>query len=37
LRLGRGEINGRKTITVCQCQKCKAVWHVLPDAEPTTA
>jgi Zn-finger nucleic acid-binding protein len=27
----------RKTITVCHCQKCKAVWHVLPDAEPTAA
>jgi hypothetical protein len=27
----------RKTITVCHCLKCKAVWHVLPDAETTAA
>ena len=27
----------RKTITVCHCRNCKAVWHVLPDLEPTAA
>ena len=27
----------RKTITVCRCLECKAVWHVLPDTEPTAA
>ena len=25
----------RKTIRVCRCVECKALWHVLPDAEPT--
>ena len=27
----------RKTITVCHYLTCKAVWHVLRDAEPTAA
>jgi Zn-finger nucleic acid-binding protein len=27
----------RKTIAVCHCLKCKAVWHVLGDQEPTAA
>jgi formate dehydrogenase maturation protein FdhE len=27
----------RKTITVCHCLNCKAVWHVVPDAEPSAA
>jgi formate dehydrogenase maturation protein FdhE len=27
----------RKTITVCHCLTCKAIWHVLREAEPTAA
>jgi hypothetical protein len=27
----------RKTVTVCRCIKCKTVWHVVRDAEPTAA
>jgi hypothetical protein len=26
-----------ETVLVCRCRDCKAVWHLLPDAEPTAA
>jgi hypothetical protein len=27
----------RQTVLICRCRDCKAVWHVLPDTEPTAA
>ena len=31
------QATARKTITVCHCLKCKAVWHVLKDAATSAA